>query len=155
MNISPKEREVLEYLAKQTNNMGDVPDRLRFCARQMGDKGWLLNLGTMHGACFSMTQTSWDLLAEARDEHAPPPTETAGEKSNGDRATTEPVGSQPDGPKWSEPKSPTEWQKELGGISQSTWLRDIKKGNLVVDRSLGPKRVRISIDSLEKYRASR
>ena len=55
---------------------------------------------------------------------------------------------------WSEPQSPAEWCKELGKISKSTWLRDIRSGKLIVDRTLGVKRVRIRLDSLAKYRGT-
>ncbi len=65
MDIDPNELKVLEYL-EQHEGRGDVPDALRFYARQMADKDWLTNIGTMHGQGFLMDSVSYDLLAAIR-----------------------------------------------------------------------------------------
>jgi hypothetical protein len=53
---------------------------------------------------------------------------------------------------WSEPKAPRFWRRELR-ISATTWRRYIDRGDLVVDRSLGNKRVRIRLDTLQKFKS--
>ena len=52
---------------------------------------------------------------------------------------------------WTEVGSPSQFQKEFG-ISQSTWLRRIEDGSLVIDDSISDKSVRVQMDCYNKFR---